>query len=648
MLPLLSALTKFWRRTWVLWLAWFIWLVLAWLVAQQFVWIRSQQLVDNEQIALEQTAQKMHEGIAEMVKQQHAIPRLMAMHGEAITWLQGTRSATTQSALNAYLKSVTMSTGIQVAYLLDEQGRCVAASNVDQHDSFLGGDFAERAYFKDAIQSKLGSQYAMGKVSNIPGLYFSAPIYAQRRIVGVAVVKLALDNLRHFMGSANSFIADRNGVIILATDKRLELNVLSNNQLGRLSPSALLMRYKRITFPSLTLHTWSQMPLTGVYQHATAPYPLLLSRPYATSDPDVTLYVQQPLPQLQGSLYLQSTWFSLLALLGTVILLASAWRHSLVRNRKALARTLHESEARFRAMADSAPALIWMSDVNHLGVWFNRSWLEHTGRSLEEELGAGWMFSVHPDDIERVRVFEPQAPDYVDKRPEVEYRLRRADGSYGWVADTGTAYYDLHGRFQGYISYCWDITQRKKNEEQIRQLAFYDSLTLLPNRRLLNDRLLQAIHSSRRDQHYAALFFIDLDNFKPLNDTYGHAAGDLLLNIVAQRLLDCVRQMDTVARFGGDEFVVLLTGLSQNFPQAQQEAVNLAEKLRASLSQPYMLTFDQGEGLRHVEHHCTTSIGGVLFQGDSMPQRDIMRHADAAMYRAKDAGRDTVCFHETY
>jgi diguanylate cyclase (GGDEF)-like protein len=203
---------------------------------------------------------------------------------------------------------------------------------------------------------------------------------------------------------------------------------------------------------------------------------------------------------------------------------------------------------------------------------------------------------------------------------------------------------DEAGNVIGFEGTAKDITAQKGLEVAVRQMAFYDSLTNLPNRRLLTDRLSQVMAASKRSSSYAALMFLDLDNFKPLNDTHGHGVGDLLLVEVGNRLSDSVREMDTVARFGGDEFVVLLGDLGTVEPEAQ--ALLVAEKIRASLAEPYRLIVQQtGSVDTVVEHHCTASIGVVVFVNHELSQTDVLRCADDAMYQAKDAGRNSIRFH---
>ena len=181
--------------------------------------------------------------------------------------------------------------------------------------------------------------------------------------------------------------------------------------------------------------------------------------------------------------------------------------------------------------------------------------------------------------------------------------------------------------------------------DQLRELAFHDALTGLPNRLMLSDRINQAMASNKRSGLYGAVMFIDLDNFKPLNDAYGHEVGDLLLKDVARRLNESVREMDTVARVGGDEFVVMLSGLCADRAASTEQAAGVAEKIRASVVVPYRLTVPRhAQADDVVEHHCSASIGVVMFADHEASHTDILKRADVAMYQAKDAGRNTVRF----
>ncbi len=226
-------------------------------------------------------------------------------------------------------------------------------------------------------------------------------------------------------------------------------------------------------------------------------------------------------------------------------------------------------------------------------------------------------------------------------------RLARAAGSGpGEVAEVAHAFNAMTDGLQASAHTLEsEIAERKLIEAQVRDMAFHDVLTHLPNRLLLNDRMGQTMAAAERSACFSALMFLDLDNFKPLNDTQGHEVGDGLLVEVATRLGSCVRQMDTVARLGGDEFVVMLSELHTDRTISVAQAGAIAEKIRALLAAPYLFTLAQaGHADLLVEHHCTASIGVVVFTGQQSSQADLLKAADAAMYQAKNAGGNAIRF----
>ena len=253
---------------------------------------------------------------------------------------------------------------------------------------------------------------------------------------------------------------------------------------------------------------------------------------------------------------------------------------------------------------------------------------------------------IHPEDLSIYVDHKHQLSERGVPMP-LFFRIKAKDGETRWIAHTCRPVIDEAGKQNGFRASNRDDTERRKMEEQVRELAFYDELTQLPNRRLLVDRLIHDMASVKRSNRYGALMFVDLDNFKPLNDLHGHKMGDLLLIEVARRMKACVRSIDTISRFGGDEFVVLLSDFGLNKTESAAQAKIVAEKIRLKLAEPYLFplkTKDRPDTT--IEHRCTVSIGVVTYGGHEASEEDILMWADKAMYQAKDAGRNRVKFYE--
>jgi diguanylate cyclase (GGDEF)-like protein/PAS domain S-box-containing protein len=314
-----------------------------------------------------------------------------------------------------------------------------------------------------------------------------------------------------------------------------------------------------------------------------------------------------------------------------------------VTDRRKAEEALRQQKEFFHLIAESMGDFIAVVDLQGRRLYNSPSYLKFFGAKTDLT-GTDSFTQIHPDDRERVKqVFVETIQSGVGR--QIHYRFIRPDGTVHEVESLGSVIRDSEGRVTRVVVVSRDITERRRMEDQLRHLAFYDALTHLPNRRLLNDRLSQAMAASARSGLYGALMFLDLDNFKPLNDTHGHAIGDLLLIEAAQRLKACVREVDTVARFGGDEFVLMLSELDDDKDKSMAEAALIADKVGQALMQPYLLTIaHEGHPEITIEHYCTASIGVALFMDHEASQGDILKWADRAMYQAKDAGRNTVCF----
>jgi diguanylate cyclase (GGDEF)-like protein/PAS domain S-box-containing protein len=384
----------------------------------------------------------------------------------------------------------------------------------------------------------------------------------------------------------------------------------------------------------------------------TTPYAVKTARPVALFDwrqierwrgdwhqlPPDTVYLHRP-PSLWGQYkeYVMAGAAVIVVLSGLVVALTVQGRRRL-----AAEQSLRASQQRYQLLADNMADVLWIMNLQtQQWEYFSPSVQRLLGYTPAEMLHQPLKLVMAREGYERVlAMHEARLQDYLahpqDLRTYTEISdLRRRDGTQVWV-ETVTHYTRNELGQVALLGVTRDVSQRMTAEREVKQLAFYDTLTQLPNRKLLQDRMQQAMAGSARSQRTAALLFIDLDHFKTVNDTRGHEVGDLLLQEAARRLTAAVRGSDTVARLGGDEFIVILEDLDEQREKAAGEARAMAEKIR--------LTFERDFQVRGEEHHVTTSIGIALFKGTEHTSDELLKRADLAMYRAKAAGRDSLCF----
>ena len=297
---------------------------------------------------------------------------------------------------------------------------------------------------------------------------------------------------------------------------------------------------------------------------------------------------------------------------------------------------LRQSETRWRSLTHLSSDWFWEQDAELRFVRLEGSARQSLAMSYEDHYGlTRWEL---PDVVASEAQWSAHRALLYARQPFHDFEVQRQapDGTTVWVSVSGEPVFDAAGRFTGYMGVARNITRQKQAEAEIQRLAFYDELTHLPNRRLLIERLEQALAQCGRSASHGALLYLDLDHFKDVNDTLGHEWGDELLRQAGIRLCQCVRTTDTVARLGGDEFVVVLQGLDAQAAEAAMQAEAVAQKILMQLNVPYALT--------GAELHCPPSIGVALFQDAQLSVLELLQRADMAMYQAKAQGRNAMSF----
>jgi diguanylate cyclase (GGDEF)-like protein/PAS domain S-box-containing protein len=298
--------------------------------------------------------------------------------------------------------------------------------------------------------------------------------------------------------------------------------------------------------------------------------------------------------------------------------------------RVAIEERLRQSEERYRSLVENLKVVVFQTDAEGRWQFLNPAWTELTGFTVGESLATHFLDYVHPEDRHScLALLRSLMERREDCRTEVRFRTRA--GESRWVEGFARPTIGSDGVVVGALGTLTDVTDRKAADARVQHLAYYDALTSLPNRILAMDRLEHSLAEAKRHNRHVAVLFLDLDNFKTFNDTLGHDAGDQLLAQVSARLAALVRQEDTVARVGGDEFLLLLPGAD-----TARNVALVANKTLKALELPFHV---QGREL-----HLTLSIGISIYPEDGVDRASLLKHADIALYKAKESGRNTYRF----
>ena len=303
---------------------------------------------------------------------------------------------------------------------------------------------------------------------------------------------------------------------------------------------------------------------------------------------------------------------------------------------------LKKKQQFLNTILDNVDAYIYIKDLNFRYTYVNRAMQKAIGDPLKKIIGHD-ISSVYDEETARLIKESDKETLIRGKRIVMEEEINKDGHETVYILVKKVPLYDKDGKIYALLGVATDITQRKRQEDIINNMAFYDSLTKLPNRRLLEDRLSLMLSKIKRDRSYGALMFVDIDDFKSINDTYGHKGGDMLLVEISKRLMKIVRDTDTIARLGGDEFIIAIENLQGSEEVARKEALEIANKILEIGQKKYSIALQQDDGtIKQIEFERTFSIGITLFHDVEDTVDSILQRADRAMYKVKNSTKNGI------
>ncbi len=640
---------------------------------------------------------------------------------------------------------------VDLIFVINAAGDTVAASNWEDIGSAVGTNYAERRFFQENRAGRAWMQFAVGKSTHVPGLYFASPVILDGKFLGTVMAKADVGNLTFLIKETSAYVTDTNGVIVLSDDKRREMLAIPGAAIHAMPAAERQETYERTGFAELDVQPWGDLQFPALVRIQGKDIPSLVAS-RALPEFGLTVYVEDELPAYFTLQRERNAKFLAAAAIGVLVILLAYGTLLHIRSIRLSRDRLRESEERYSlrlanlgdgvyetdrdgrctynnptalAMLGLAEDEVLGQDAHDLfhhhlpdgsGYELARCPIHHTlrdgqRRQIEDWFwrkdGSGfpvaltaspiWKFGqrlgvivVFQDITERRHLDESRRLSsliyqtsheamvvtdannlIVDVNPaftqQTGYTLAEVAGMNPKIFQSGhhdAAFYQEmwrslieKGHWQGelwdrrkdgslqiklanisvirnadgsifrHVAQFFDITDRKRQEEMIRTQAYFDTLTELPNRRLFVDRLEQETKKARRTGKPLALLFIDLDRFKEVNDTLGHAKGDALLVEAARRLVRCVRETDTVARMGGDEFTLILPEFGERV-----HLERVAQDILQALSRPYTL---EGSEVGYI----SGSMGIAVYPEDATVLDDLMKHADRALYASKTEGR---------
>ena len=511
---------------------------------------------------------------------------------------------------------------VDLIHIVNAAGDSVAASNWDTPYTPIGTNYAEREYFRMNKKGQRGQQYAVGRTTHIAGLFFSAPVFIDGKFMGAVVAKTDVPNLSFLIKQTDSFVTDKNGVIILSHDKDKEMLSLAGSAIGKMSDADKVAMYDRKDFPELHITSWGMDEFPSLLRMQGESFPQVLASK-ALPEYGLTVYVEGDLPTIVNLAQERSLYFLFSSALGSLLILLVYGGLSYLHSINLAREDLRASEKRFRTLASGAFEGIAISSKGNF-IDVNNQLTQILGYDRNEIVGHPIIDFIAPEDQTRV-----MANIKVGIESNIEHEMMRKDGSRVLVESHGQTI--VQGGIPIRLTAIRDITDRKLIEIELQHRAHIDYLTGVSNRGHFMEQAELELSRAVRYGSSLSLYMLDVDFFKKVNDSYGHKVGDLVLIKLAEVCRETLREVDIIGRLGGEEFAILL-------PETNQvKAAEVAERLREAIAKA-KIPLESGLPLNF-----TVSIGvtSLVSKDDNLDV--LLNHADRALYEAKESGRNRVC-----
>ena len=511
---------------------------------------------------------------------------------------------------------------VDLIHVVNAEGDSIAASNWNTPASTIGTNFAERDYFRMNKNGQPGQQYAVGKTTHVAGLFFSSPVMVNGRFMGAVVAKADVPNLTFLIKQTDSFITDKNGVIILSHDKDKEMLSLAGSPVTRMSSAEKMAMYRRDDFPELRMTSWGRNDFPALLRIQGESFPQILTSK-ELPEYGLTVHVEGDLPSFTNLEQERMLYFLFPSMLGSLLILFVFGGLSHVRSINTARESLRESERRFRILASGAfEGIAITSQGKFMDV--NAQLTEMLGYEPDEMIGQPITDFIAPEDRDRVTANIRDGSE-----SNIEHDMLRKDGSRVTVESHGQTI--VQGGIPIRLTAIRDITEQKQLENELKRQAHIDHLTGVSNRGYFMTQAEMELNRAVRYDNPLSLYMLDIDFFKKVNDSHGHKVGDLVLVKLAEICRQTLREVDIIGRVGGEEFVILL-------PETDlAEATEVAKRLRESIA----ITKVPLEGGLPLQFTVSIGVTSLISKDDNLDV--LLNRADKALYKAKESGRNRVC-----